>query len=149
MKRKIHYVATGKIKKPVPKYCSGYGISKGKCKAQLKIGQEFCTKCNSQRITDALAGLLNSPEGKQRLASALTNPIRQQLDYQSVVRRAVFVEPIPEGALPDYSDRVLVPEFGLTSSPTIKFSEIRERRFDDTKPKKNFKNRKFKTIAKC
>lgn len=156
MKRKLHYIATGRIKKAIPKYCPGYGVLKGKCNVKLKRPffypevprQELCTKCSRQKTTDALASLLESPTGMHRIASAMANPIRQQLDYQSVARRAMVVEPIPEGALPIFNntdeereERILVPEFEITSNMKLSIKD------EVVKPK--FKNRKLKTIAKC
>jgi hypothetical protein len=83
----------------------------------------------------------------------MANPIRRNLDYQGVGRRAVVVDPLPQGALPVYErdidvsavvvasngavpesrvfgDRVTVPEFEVVSNPTVRISEVRRRRFN-------------------
>ena len=41
-----------------------------------------------------------SQEGKIALAQAMANPIRRNLDYQGIARRALVVDPLPQGALP-------------------------------------------------
>jgi len=45
---------------------------------------------------------ISSVAGRQRLAQAMANPIRQRLDYQATARRSLLVDPLPEGALPVY-----------------------------------------------
>lgn len=94
-----------------------------------------------------------SHEGKIALAQAMANPIRKNLDYQGLARRALVVDPLPQGALPVYDrdidvtavvissngsgpesrvfgDRVTVPTFELFSNPTVRISEVRRRRFN-------------------
>jgi hypothetical protein len=94
-----------------------------------------------------------SHEGKIALAQAMANPIRKNLDYQGLARRALVVDPLPQGALPIYDrdidvsavvissngsgpesrvfgDRVTVPTFELFSNPTVRISEVRRRRFN-------------------
>jgi len=94
-----------------------------------------------------------SHEGKIALAQAMANPIRKNLDYQGIARRALVVDPLPQGALPVYDrdidvtavvissngsgpesrvfgDRVSVPTFELFSNPTVRISEVRRRRFN-------------------
>lgn len=94
-----------------------------------------------------------SNDGKIALAQAMANPIRRNLDYQGVARRALVVDPLTQGALPVYDrdidvaavvvssngsgpesrvfgDRVTVPEFELYSNPTVRIAEVKRRRFN-------------------
>lgn len=96
---------------------------------------------------------LMSQDGKIALAQAMANPIRRNLDYQGIARRAVVVDPLPQGALPVYDrdidvaavvvssngsgpesrvfgDRVTVPEFEVFSNPTVRIAEVKRRRFN-------------------
>jgi len=77
----------------------------------------------------------------------------RNLDYQGIARRALVVDPLPQGALPVYDrdidvaavvvssngsgpesrvfgDRVTVPEFELYSNPTVRIAEVKRRRFN-------------------
>jgi hypothetical protein len=81
------------------------------------------------------------------------NPIRRNLDYQGIGRRALVVDPLAQGAYPTYErdidvtatvissngtgpesrvfgDRVVVPTFELFSNPTVRIAEVRRRRFN-------------------
>ena len=92
-------------------------------------------------------------EGKIALAQAMANPIRRNLDYHGIARRALVVDPLPQGALAVYDrdidvaavvissngtgpesrvfgDRVVVPEFEIFSNPTVRIAEVKRRRFN-------------------
>jgi hypothetical protein len=92
-------------------------------------------------------------DGKMALAQAMANPIRKNLDYMGIFRRALVVDPLPQGALPVYDrdidvtamvissngsgaesrvmgDRVVVPEFEIYSNPLVRMAEVRRRRFN-------------------
>jgi hypothetical protein len=92
-------------------------------------------------------------EGKVVLAQAMANPIRRNLDYHGIGRRALVVDPLPQGALATYDrdidvaavvissngsgpesrvfgDRVVVPEFEIYSNPTVRIAEVKRRRFN-------------------
>ena len=96
---------------------------------------------------------INTQEGKLALAQAMANPIRRNLDYHGLARRALVVDPLPQGALPTYDrdidvaavvissngtgpesrvfgDRVVVPEFEIYSNPTVRIAEVKRRRFN-------------------
>lgn len=96
---------------------------------------------------------LMTQEGKIALGQAMANPIRRNLDYQGVGRKALVVDPLPQGALPVYDrdidvaavvvssngsapesrvfgDRVTVPEFEVVSNPTVRIAEVKRRRFN-------------------
>ena len=96
---------------------------------------------------------LETTEGKVALGQAMANPIRRNLDYMGVGRKALVVDPLPQGALPLYEkdidvaativsshgsapesrvqgDRVLVPEFEIVSNPTVRIAEVKRRRFN-------------------
>jgi len=100
-----------------------------------------------------LAQALMSNEGKVALGQAMANPIRRNLDYQGVGRKALVVDPLPQGALAVYDkdidvaaavissngavpesrvqgERVNVPEFEVVSNPTVRISEVKRRRFN-------------------
>lgn len=107
---------------------------------------------DSQR-DDLIKQALQSPEGKVALGQAMANPIRRNLDYQGVGRKALVVDPLPQGALPVYDrdidvratvissngsapesrvfgDRVTIPEFEVVSNPTVRIAEVKRRRFN-------------------
>jgi len=102
---------------------------------------------------DLIRKALMTQEGKIALGQAMANPIRRNLDYAGVGRKAVVVDPLPQGALPVYDkdidvsaivissngsvpesriqgDRVIVPEFEVVSNPTVRISEVKRRRFN-------------------
>jgi hypothetical protein len=96
---------------------------------------------------------LMTQEGKIALGQAMATPIRRNLDYQGVGRKALVVDPLPQGALPVYDrdidvaavvvssngtapesrvfgDRVTIPEFEIVSNPTVRIAEVKRRRFN-------------------
>lgn len=96
---------------------------------------------------------INTQEGKIALAQAMANPIRRNLDYHGIARRALVVDPLSQGSIPSYErdidvsavvissngtgpesrvfgDRVVVPEFELFANPTVRISEVKRRRFN-------------------
>lgn len=100
-----------------------------------------------------IAKALESEEGRTALAQAMANPIRTSLDYQGIGRKLLVVDPLPAGALPVYDkdvdakaaviskrgqapdfvvegDRVQVPTFEIVSYPQVRFSQVKERRFN-------------------
>lgn len=100
-----------------------------------------------------IARALMTQDGKMALAQAMANPIRKNLDYHGIGRRALVVDPIAQGALPIYErdidvsamvvssngtgtesrvfgDRITVPTFELFSNPKVRISEVRRRRFN-------------------
>ena len=100
-----------------------------------------------------IAKALETDEGRAALASAMANPIRQSLDYQGIARKLLVVDPLPQGALPVYDkdvdakafvipkrgsapdqiiegDRVQVPTFEIVSYAQVRFSQVKERRFN-------------------
>lgn len=113
---------------------------------------------SSQSLSDdkreeLISRAIMTHEGKVALAQAMANPIRRNLDYQGLARRALVVDPLPQGALPVYDrdidvaavvissngsgpesrvygDRVTIPEFELFSNPTVRIAEVKRRRFN-------------------
>lgn len=100
-----------------------------------------------------IAKALETEEGRTALAQAMANPIRTSLDYQGVGRKLLVVDPLPQGALPVYDkdvdakaaviskrgqvpdqiiegDRIQVPTFEVVSYPQVRFSQVKERRFN-------------------
>jgi len=108
---------------------------------------------NDEKRDSLIERAIMSQEGKIALAQAMANPIRRNLDYQGIARRALVVDPLPQGALPVYDrdidvaavvvssngtgpesrvfgDRVTVPEFEIYSNPTVRIAEVKRRRFN-------------------
>jgi hypothetical protein len=102
---------------------------------------------------DLVSRAILTQEGKIALAQAMANPIRRNLDYHGIARRALVVDPLSQGAYPTYErdidvaavvissngsgpesrvfgDRVVVPEFELFSNPTVRIAEVKRRRFN-------------------
>jgi len=100
-----------------------------------------------------IAKALESPHGREALAQSMANPIRTSLDYQGIGRKLLAVDPLPQGALPVYDkdidakafviskrgaapdqiiegDRVQVPTFEVVAYPKVRFSQVKERRFN-------------------
>ena len=96
---------------------------------------------------------LLTSNGKIALGQSMVVPIRRNLDYQGVGRKALVVDPLPQGAMPIYErdvdvsaviissngtspesrvfgDRVTIPEFEVVSNPTVRHSEVKRRRFN-------------------
>lgn len=115
----------------------------------LASGSGFSEEQKDELIKSALS----THEGKVALGQAMANPIRRNLDYQGVGRKALVVDPLPQGALPIYDrdidvaafvissngavpesrvfgDRVTVPEFEVVSNPTVRIMEVKRRRFN-------------------
>jgi len=108
----------------------------------------------SEEARDALLRqALTTQEGKIALGQAMANPIRRNLDYQGVGRKALVIDPLPQGALPVYDkdidvaacvissngaapesriqgDRVILPELEIVSNPTVRIAEVKRRRFN-------------------
>ncbi len=108
---------------------------------------------NDDKRDELISRAIMTHEGKIALAQAMANPIRRNLDYQGIARRALVVDPLPQGALPVYDrdidvaavvissngtgpesrvfgDRVTIPEFELFSNPTVRIAEVKRRRFN-------------------
>jgi len=100
-----------------------------------------------------LSKAISTERGRVALAQAMANPIRKNLDYQGVGRKALRVDPLPQGALAVYDkdidvtaivissngatpesrikgDRISVPEFEVVSNPTVRIAEVKRRRFN-------------------
>jgi hypothetical protein len=108
---------------------------------------------SDEQRDNLVARAILTQEGKLSLAQSMANPIRRNLDYHGIARRALVVDPLAQGALPTYErdidvsavvcssngtgpesrvfgDRVVVPTFELFSNPTVRISEVRRRRFN-------------------
>jgi len=51
----------------------------------------------------AIARLLGTQHGRTTLAASMVNPIRRNLDYQSLSRKIFNIQPMPPGAMPIYT----------------------------------------------
>jgi hypothetical protein len=108
---------------------------------------------SEDRRDDLISRAILTQDGKVALAQAMANPIRRNLDYHGIARRALVVDPLPQGAMPTYDrdidvaavvissngsgpesrifgDRVVVPEFELFANPTVRIAEVKRRRFN-------------------
>lgn len=108
---------------------------------------------SEEQRNEMISRALLSHEGKMALGQAMANPIRRNLDYAGVGRKAVVVDPLPQGTLPVYDrdidvaatvissngsvpesrvfgDRVTIPEFEVVSNPTVRIHEVKRRRFN-------------------
>lgn len=108
---------------------------------------------SDSRKDEMVSRAIATQDGKIALAQAMANPIRRNLDYHGIARRALVVDPLPQGAIPTYDrdidvaatvissngvgpesrvfgDRVLVPEFEIYSNPTVRIAEVKRRRFN-------------------
>ena len=108
---------------------------------------------NDGQRDEMIKQALMTQEGKIALGQAMATPIRRNLDYQGVGRKALVVDPLPQGALPIYDrdidvaavvvssngtapesrvfgDRVTIPEFEIVSNPTVRIAEVKRRRFN-------------------
>lgn len=108
---------------------------------------------NEQAKDDMIKRALLTTDGKIALGQAMALPIRRNLDYAGVARRALVVDPLPNGALPVYDrdidvaavvvsangsapesqvrgDRVTIPELEIVSNPVVRIREVKQRRFN-------------------
>ena len=106
-----------------------------------------------QQKDDMIKRALLTADGKVALGQAMALPIRRNLDYSGVARRALVVDPLANGALPVYDrdidvsavvvssngsapesqvrgDRVTVPTFEIVSNPLVRIKEVKQRRFN-------------------
>lgn len=121
----------------------------------VSSGQSLAGKpsMSEQQKDEMIKRALLSTDGKIALGQAMALPIRRNLDYAGVARRALVVDPLPQGALPVYDrdidvaavvvsangsapesrvigDRVTVPEFEIVSNPVVRIREVKQRRFN-------------------
>ena len=108
---------------------------------------------NEEQRDEMIKQALMTQDGKIALGQAMANPIRRNLDYQGVARKALVIDPLPQGALPVYDrdidvaavvvssngtapesrvfgDRVTIPEFEVVANPTVRIAEVKRRRFN-------------------
>jgi len=108
---------------------------------------------SDDKTSELMSRAMFTQEGKISLAQAMANPIRKNLDYHGIFRRALVVDPIGQGVIPSYErdidvaavvisahgsgpesrvfgDRITVPTFTLYSNPTVRFEEVKRRRFN-------------------
>lgn len=108
---------------------------------------------SDEKRDELISRAIMTQDGKIALAQAMANPIRRNLDYHGIARRALVVDPLPQGAIPTYErdidvaavvissngtgpesrvfgERVLVPEFEIYANPTVRIAEVKRRRFN-------------------
>ena len=66
---------------------------------------------NLEKVTDQrqllIADMINTPECRTALAQAMVDPIRQALNYQSLGRKLLMVDELPQGAFARYESDVV------------------------------------------
>lgn len=100
-----------------------------------------------------LAEAVQSEEGRYALAESMANPIQTALLYQSIGRKMILVDPLPQGALARYEKDIdvpatliakrgevpvsiiegedfLVPTFLIVTRPTMSLSQVKQRMFN-------------------
>jgi HK97 family phage major capsid protein len=108
---------------------------------------------DNQTRQELISKHIRTAAGRQRIAASMIQPLRRRRDYTSVVRKAYYVETLPDGALPIYDKdpnvtayvvgeegenivavskpkRVMFPLFEIASNPEIPLTEVKQRRFD-------------------
>lgn len=111
------------------------------------------TSASDHATDEMIKRALLTTDGKIALGQAMALPIRRNLDYSGVARRALVVDPLPMGALPVYErdidvaavvvsahgsapesvvrgDRVIIPEVEIVANPLVRIREVRQRRFN-------------------
>ena len=117
------------------------------------IGLAGQPSLSDEKRDELISRAIMTQDGKIALAQAMANPIRRNLDYHGIARRALVVDPLPQGAMPTYDrdidvaavvissngtgpesrvfgDRVVVPEFEIFANPTVRIAEVKRRRFN-------------------
>ncbi|CAB4197114.1 hypothetical protein UFOVP1290_634 [uncultured Caudovirales phage] len=117
------------------------------------IGMAGQVSLSDDKRDELISRAIMTQDGKIALAQAMANPIRRNLDYHGIARRALVVDPLPQGAMPTYDrdidvaavvissngtgpesrvfgDRVVVPEFEIYANPTVRIAEVKRRRFN-------------------
>lgn len=117
------------------------------------LGMAGQVSLSNDKMDELVARAIMTEDGKLALAQSMANPIRRNLDYQGIFRRALVVDPVQPGATPSYErdidvaavvissngtgpesrvfgDRVVVPEFELYSNPTVRIAEAKRKRFN-------------------
>jgi hypothetical protein len=108
---------------------------------------------SDEKRDELISRAIMTQDGKIALAQAMANPIRKNLDYHGIARRALVVDALAQGATPSYDrdidvaavvissngtgpesrvfgDRVVVPEFEIFANPTVRIAEVKRRRFN-------------------
>lgn len=96
---------------------------------------------------------IQTEEGRIALAESMANPIQTSLLYQSIGRKLLMVDPLPQGALARYEKDIdapatliskrgevpvqqiegedfMVPTWEIVSYPTIRLSQVKQRMFN-------------------
>lgn len=99
-----------------------------------------------------LGAMIDSSEGRRKIAASMVSPLRTQILYKSVGRKALVVDPLPQGVLPYYDkdvdvtaimlaedgetneavvrgERVTANLFTLGVNPKVPITQVKERKF--------------------
>ena len=108
---------------------------------ESKVSRPSPSKEKYDHREAVITAALNTQEGRISLAQAMAEPIIRAMDYQSIGRRLLMVDELPQGALARYERDVvatvrtlnereaLVPMFEMVSNPSISLRDIKARRF--------------------
>lgn len=117
------------------------------------LGFSGQSNLSDDRRDELISRAIMTQDGKVAMAQAMANPIRRNLDYHGMARRALVVDPIAQGAQASYErdidvaavvissngagpesrvfgDRVVIPEFEIFANPTVRIAEVKRRRFN-------------------
>lgn len=125
---------------------------------QMKLAQSNDSYVQEPEITAAekdalIKKAIESQEGLRALGQAMTEPIRRNLDYIGVGRKALVIDHVPQGAIMKYDvdidvravivaqngtsieshvkgEYALLPEYEIACAPSISISEVQRRSFD-------------------
>ena len=110
-------------------------------------------KVNMEAREAIIQEALSTEEGRIALAESMANPIQTSLLYQSIGRKLLVVDPLPQGALARYEKDIdvpatviskrgqapdvivegadfLVPTWVITSYPQVDLSQVKQRMFN-------------------
>lgn len=114
------------------------------------------TNFTAAQKQEVMGKLMQSSQGRAKLAFDMQGPLRNTRNYSSVGRRAFFIEELGDGQIPVYDrdvdtpayvvgengdsiqtvqnvQRIMIPLFEMASYPKIGFMHVKERRFDAVK----------------
>ena len=110
------------------------------------------TKNINETREQIVAMAVETSDGRNALAQAMVEPIKNSLMYQSIGRKLLLVDELPQGVLPRYerdvtakswvvskrgavptseveAEELIVPTFEIAANPVLRYSEVRARRF--------------------
>lgn len=65
---------------------------------KLLLGTAVAASVKWLTRQEIIASLLRTKEGRAKLAESMAQPLRKRMDYESIGRRMLSIQPLPEGA---------------------------------------------------